>query len=515
MIRFSCPRCRRVYDAPIAGMKFNCACGQRVQVPPSVAEDLRPVKPAPGRGPLLLLVVSAVAVLVLSVGALILFQGSPSEPKLAQTPPPRSPNELDEGKSGFSNDREAIETKSDKDKQGNPVSPEVQAPKENTYHKEKRSDVAPTPTPDPRSSERTDKNKPVTEPVEYLIPPFEALGPATTLDKIKVVQVEGKAHFVDSGNVNDLTATWQSIHQMKFTEKNPRLVDDGFLLKANRGWFWDGRQSRTLEGAGLSFYQNFGYSLALSNLLPLKEKGFDLEKEDALPVKGRDCYRFRVRFKGRPEMLLFFDSKTNLLCKSEFRGPFIIVGTLQLQNGDTLVENYFSNYRKAHGVNHWWKWEQYRDGRRYGEINLYNIEFLEEFDEAKLFSFPAGTSGVAPLGPGTPTLNIEEGLGQTDSRDTVRRNCRCKIHLLRMVAGKTYQIDMVTRTPGFDPYLRLEDAAGKQLAEDDDGGGFPNARIIFNCPETGNYRIICTSFMPAVGGYALTVRDLRFPDRGG
>ena len=45
----------------------------------------------------------------------------------------------------------------------------------------------------------------------------------------------------------------------------------------------------------------------------------------------------------------------------------------------------------------------------------------------------------------------------------------------KMTAGKTYTIDMVSKQ--IDSYLRLEEASGKQLAEDDDSGGNLNAKL--------------------------------------
>jgi hypothetical protein len=78
-----------------------------------------------------------------------------------------------------------------------------------------------------------------------------------------------------------------------------------------------------------------------------------------------------------------------------------------------------------------------------------------------------------------------------------------------MKAGTTYTIRMMTKTEGFDPYLRLENPGGQQLAEDDDGAGFPNAQIVFNCQQDGVYRIIATSFAPNTGAYTLTVSPTR------
>jgi hypothetical protein len=79
-----------------------------------------------------------------------------------------------------------------------------------------------------------------------------------------------------------------------------------------------------------------------------------------------------------------------------------------------------------------------------------------------------------------------------------------KVHEVKMAAGKSYQIDLVSGN--FDSFLRLEDEDGKQLAQDDDGGGFPNARIMFKAPKDGMYRIIATTFDGKTGAYTLTVK---------
>src|SRR5262245_31985966 len=82
-----------------------------------------------------------------------------------------------------------------------------------------------------------------------------------------------------------------------------------------------------------------------------------------------------------------------------------------------------------------------------------------------------------------------------------------QVHKYEMKANRIYVIDMVTdEVKGLDPFLRLEDPDGKHLVHDDDGGGFPNARIVFKAPKDGIYRIIATSFEATTGAYTLTVR---------
>ena len=80
---------------------------------------------------------------------------------------------------------------------------------------------------------------------------------------------------------------------------------------------------------------------------------------------------------------------------------------------------------------------------------------------------------------------------------------------MKLAEGKTYVIDMTSPDQkALDPYLRLQDAAGKQLAFDDDSGGGLNARITFRAPATGTYRIVATSFANAGRGeFTLMVRE--------
>jgi predicted Zn finger-like uncharacterized protein len=122
------------------------------------------------------------------------------------------------------------------------------------------------------------------------------------------------------------------------------------------------------------------------------------------------------------------------------------------------------------------------------------------------FEPPKGNPFAPPPGQGQVVLNVGGVLANADPFDRVRQNMHAKVHTLQMTAGRHYQIDLVSGQ--FDSYLRLEDSAGIQLAEDDDGGGFPNARIHFNCQRNDNYRIIVTSFAArATGAYTLTVRE--------
>ncbi len=80
-----------------------------------------------------------------------------------------------------------------------------------------------------------------------------------------------------------------------------------------------------------------------------------------------------------------------------------------------------------------------------------------------------------------------------------------RIEEVKLTANATYIIEL--KSIQFDTFIIVEDAAGKQLAEDDDSGGELNARLEFRPATDGTYRIVITSFQPgAIGNYSLSVR---------
>jgi len=93
-------------------------------------------------------------------------------------------------------------------------------------------------------------------------------------------------------------------------------------------------------------------------------------------------------------------------------------------------------------------------------------------------------------------------LTEEDKKDTVIRAAFAKVHSIKLEAGKTYRIDM--KSTEVDSLLRLENADGRQVAADDDGGGYPNARIIHKPAQDGKYRIIATTFGQPMGSFKLT-----------
>jgi hypothetical protein len=104
---------------------------------------------------------------------------------------------------------------------------------------------------------------------------------------------------------------------------------------------------------------------------------------------------------------------------------------------------------------------------------------------------------------GDLVLNVNDTLNQNDGAYQGRKH---KVFTVELEAGKTYQIDM--RSANFDSYLFFESPDKRLLAQDDDSGGYPDARIIYRATETGKFRVIASHFgAPGVlGQFNITVR---------
>jgi hypothetical protein len=136
-----------------------------------------------------------------------------------------------------------------------------------------------------------------------------------------------------------------------------------------------------------------------------------------------------------------------------------------------------------------------------------------------LFAVASGSRGQERAGrgkaaelTGEEVFRAHNELKKEDPRDPVRRDCASHMYTFFMRKGQKYIIQCDGEE--LDSYLRLEDAEGKQLAEDDDSAGYPNARIVFTCPQSGTYRIFVTSYGKEAEGkefgnygkYILTIR---------
>jgi hypothetical protein len=101
-------------------------------------------------------------------------------------------------------------------------------------------------------------------------------------------------------------------------------------------------------------------------------------------------------------------------------------------------------------------------------------------------------------------IEINEALAATDVNDP-KLDKPAKRYTVKLQKDKTYIIDLVATD--FDPYLRLLNKKGDELAEDDDGGGMLNSRIIYAPKESEDHQVVVATFDGDVGKFNLKVRE--------
>lgn len=122
-----------------------------------------------------------------------------------------------------------------------------------------------------------------------------------------------------------------------------------------------------------------------------------------------------------------------------------------------------------------------------------------------------GTQAIVATPGGKVIFEKADKLAATDPLDVGREKPGfSKTFDLRMSPAAVYTLDMTggDRKKPFDPFLRIEGSDRKKLAEDDDGGGTQNARIVFRPRREDTFRIFATTCDPdQTGDFKLSVRQ--------
>jgi hypothetical protein len=148
-------------------------------------------------------------------------------------------------------------------------------------------------------------------------------------------------------------------------------------------------------------------------------------------------------------------------------------------------------------------------------VDIYRKEW-DKLAAGESFGPPLGQATTVRSAGGKLVFEKKDSLNNKDPLDSVQKESHAKQYTFRMKAGHTYTLDLLSADKGgmnLDTFLRLENPEGKQIAEDDDGGGFPHSRIVYKAVKEGDYRVIATSFSPnQTGAYTLKIFDADFVD---
>src|SRR5690242_6777533 len=112
---------------------------------------------------------------------------------------------------------------------------------------------------------------------------------------------------------------------------------------------------------------------------------------------------------------------------------------------------------------------------------------------------------------GEMELKVDGKLTKEEAKDKILKESPHKVHEFKMKAGSIYVIDLKRQDQKdlkFDPVLRLENSAGRQVALNDDDptikAGTLDSKIVFKADKEDTYRIIATCLENSPGPYTLT-----------
>jgi outer membrane lipoprotein-sorting protein len=115
----------------------------------------------------------------------------------------------------------------------------------------------------------------------------------------------------------------------------------------------------------------------VASLLPLKEKGYELASLGEVKVDNKPAIGMRVSHKGFRDVNLFFDKDSGLLVKREGT-----VKDFDMGGKEFMQETLLSDYKEVSGVKRPMKLLINRDGKKYVEGELTDVELKEKLDDS-------------------------------------------------------------------------------------------------------------------------------------
>ncbi len=132
-----------------------------------------------------------------------------------------------------------------------------------------------------------------------------------------------------------------------------------------------------------------------------------------------------------------------------------------------------------------------------------------------LLSATLAACDETPTSPPSDSLACNTTVGTVDVGDQVTgiltpESCRFAdgtyADRWRIVLDSAMIITIDMESDAVDPFLIIRNADGLLLAQDDDGGGSPNARITHGFAAGTYYIIANTYYQNELGGYVLTIQ---------
>jgi hypothetical protein len=213
---------------------------------------------------------------------------------------------------------------------------------------------------------------------------IKAAGGEAKLKKLKAMTWKAKGTFTEGNRDIGLTidASIQGTKQAKLdlsADVNGNTVTINLVVNSDKGWVKHPKLNGGVENLPkeiLAFLKNDFYALRLAQMLvALKDKDCKLSALGEVKIDDKPAVGIKVTRKGQAEVDVYFDQKTSLPVKCTIKGK-------EDANGQERThEFFFSEFKKAGGVQHFTKILFKRDDKKMIEVELSDIETVDKHDD--------------------------------------------------------------------------------------------------------------------------------------
>jgi outer membrane lipoprotein-sorting protein len=216
---------------------------------------------------------------------------------------------------------------------------------------------------------------------------IKARGGEEKLAKMEAVTFKAKGKFYGMGEGIDYTGEWavqppdKTRFQLEF-EANGMKFTFLWIFDGKKGWMKIADQTMEMDEEAIAEAKEETYAGRVETLVPLiKDKGFELSPLGEVKVGDQAAVGVRVSHKGHRDINLYFDKATGLPLKSERTVKDQMAGKERTQ------ETLFSDFKEVGGVKHPMKLVIKRDGEKYVDTEISDLETKEKIDDS-MFTKP-------------------------------------------------------------------------------------------------------------------------------
>jgi len=212
---------------------------------------------------------------------------------------------------------------------------------------------------------------------------IEAHGGEAVLAKFPARTLKGDGKFYGLGDPVDFSLEIASFEKkfrfgMSMTVMNFDLKI-AVVVNGDKGWEKVNDDVKDIPADEMAEHKEQMHSNAVVSLLPLKkDKGYTLSPIGEVKVDDQPAFGITVSKKGHRDVSLYFDKAKGHLVKSEFNIKDIKGG------GDREMPqtNFFYDYKEFQGVRQPTRLVTERDGKKFIEARLTDMQPAEKLDDA-------------------------------------------------------------------------------------------------------------------------------------